>query len=144
MGTRSAIYALRLAAFLALPMLLAATAAARGQTPAVDATGFTVPSVDGFELQGIHMMDGTPAIEGAETAVEVFANATNDVIYRVSLNGVTWAYGWLPGGEATQGYILRDPDCVGVFTEKWAPDAAFSAPECAVTADPLKEWRIEE
>ena len=110
---------------------------------AVDSAGFPPPSVEGFESRGIHMMDGSPAIEGAETAVEIFVNPVKDTIYRISLNGVTWGYGWLPGGEAIQGHILRDSDCDGDYDEKWDPDAPFSAPECAVTADPLKERRIE-
>ncbi len=110
---------------------------------AVDPAGFAAPSQEGFELRGTHMMDASPAIEGPETAVEIFLNPPGDTIYRISLHGVTWGYGWLPGGEATEGHILRDSDCDGDFDEKWSPTAPFSAPECAVTANPMEEGLSE-
>lgn len=106
---------------------------------AVDSTGFTHPSLENAELRGTRLVDASLAIEGAESTVEVFEKPDGHVIYRISLHGVTWAYGWLPGGDARAGYILRDRDCDGGFEEKWSPTAPFSAPECAVTAKPVEE-----
>jgi len=103
-------------------------------SPEINSAGFPQFSLGGFSLKDSRQTDASPSIEGAETTVEVFASAAGDEVNRFSTGSVIWGYGWLPGGEAAKGYLLRDPECTGILTEKWAPNSDFSAPDCAVRA----------
>ncbi len=109
-------------------------AAAPAAAPQVDPNGFPAPNLQGWEKKGTMTTDATLAIEGPETTVEAYENGKGDRILRLSLHGVVWAYGVLPKGNPLAGYILRDPTCSRRLTEKWSPDAPFTAPDCAVKA----------
>lgn len=132
---------------LALPALIAGLAVclfgtaahAAESKPEVNAKGFKAPSFKGFKVAGKEVMtDATTEIPGEETKVETFENKAGDRIFKLTTNGVVWAFGIVPGGDPTKGYILRDPACKKKLTEKWAPTAPFSAPDCAVKAKPKK------
>lgn len=125
-------------AFLFASPALAQAPAPEGRPSATDPRGFPPPSLKGFEKVAEQKSDASPDIEGEETTVEVFENPAGDRLMKLSLNGIVWAFGYLPGGDPMKGYVLRDPDCKKKLTEKWAPDAPFSAPECAVKAKPPK------
>lgn len=118
----------------ALVFLLAAAGPAPVET---NAKGFDAPSLHGYQKlpwPDSGTTDASPALPGADTLVETFRDKKGNKILRLSTpvkDGFVWAYGVLPGGDATKGYFLRDPDCSKKLTEKWSPDAALSAPACA-------------
>jgi hypothetical protein len=115
----------------------ASPVATTGKPSDVNAKGFPAPKMSGYDKlpwPDSGTTDASPAIDGQETMVETFKNKAGDKIMKLSTNGVVWAFGVLPGGDANKGYILRDPECSHKLTEKWAPDAPFSAPDCAVKA----------
>ena len=139
-------------AFLAIPLVLLAAPLARAADPAgsgtaakpieVSAKGFTPPDLKGYtklDWPQTGTTDASPKMEGKDTLVESFQNKAGDKVMKLSTNDVVWAFGVLPGGDPTKGYILRDPTCSKKLTEKWAPDAPFSAPDCAVSATPKKK-----
>ena len=100
-----------------------------------NAKGFPAPSLKDWQKLGTLKTDASLLIDGPETDVETFEKK-GDRIVCLSTNGVTWAFGWIPQGDATKGYILRDPNCGKKLTERWAPDTPFSAPDCAAKAKP--------
>lgn len=103
--------------------------------PVVNDAGFPAPDLRGFDLlpyPSTGLTDASPDIPGKETLVETYQNKSGDRVMKMSLHGVTFAFGVLPGGDAAKGYILLDPKCEHRLTVKLAPDAAFVAPKCAV------------
>ena len=115
--------------------------------PVTNEGGFPAPDLKGYDLlpyPATGLTDASPDIPGKETLVETFQNKSGDRVMKMSLHGVTFAFGVLPGGDAAKGYILLDPKCEHKLTVKLAPDAAFVAPQCAVnstlpTAPPGKQ-----
>lgn len=133
-------------AFLVIPLVLLASPLVRAADPSkpteMNAKGFTPPDLKGYtklDWPQTGTTDASPKMEGKDTLVETFQNKAGDKIMKLSTNDVVWAFGVLPGGDPTKGYILRDPTCSKKLTEKWAPDAPFSAPDCAVKATPKKK-----
>lgn len=113
------------------------TANPNAKPPEVNPNGFPAPDLRGYQKLDYPqsgLTDTTADIPGKETLVETFQNKAGDRIMKMSLHGVTFAFGVLPGGDATKGYILYDPTCAHKLTQKYAPDAPFEAPKCAVTA----------
>ena len=131
---------------LAIPLILFASPAlaanpqpAAASTPQskpseVSAAGFKPPDLKGYEKKATLATDASDRLPGEETTVEVFENKAGDRVMKLSLNGVTWAFGYVPQGDPTKGYVLRDPACAKKLTEKWRPDMPFTAPDCAVSA----------
>lgn len=127
---------------LAIPLILlasSASAADPASTPApkpseTNPKGFKPPNLKGYEKKATTATDASDQIDGEETTVEVFENTAGDRVMRLSLNGVTWAFGYIPGGDPMKGFVLRDPACAKKLTEKWRPDIPFTAPDCAVKA----------
>ena len=113
------------------------TANSSAKPPEVNPNGFSAPDLKGYQKLDYPqsgLTDTTADIPGKETLVETFQNKAGDRVMKLSLHGVTFAFGVMPGGDATKGYILYDPTCAHKLTQKYAPDAAFEAPKCAVTA----------
>ena len=113
------------------------TANPNAKPPEVNPSGFPAPDLKGYtklDYPQSGLTDTTAEIPGKETMVETWQNKAGDRVMKMSLHGVTFAFGVIPGGDATKGYILYDPTCGHKLTQKYAPDAAFEAPHCAVTA----------
>lgn len=107
------------------------------KAPETNEAGFAPPDLSGYKLlpyPRTGTTDATPAIPGKETLVETYQNRAGDEVMKMSLHGITFAFGVLPGGDAKKGYILLDPKCQHKLTVKIAPDAAFEAPKCAIDA----------
>ncbi len=104
--------------------------------PLVNPNGFPVPPVDGFLEKQRVQVELSLAIPGKESSVTVYEDPKRNQVFRFVTHDVTWAVGWAPRAAVAQGYVLTDPNCGGAFTEKWAPDTALSAPNCALKAVP--------
>ena len=100
--------------------------------PQRDPAGFRPPALGGFHQVPEHTLHKAIESKGATqpTTVDVFTASDRDEVLRLTTAGYVWGYGFAPKGNARQGYLLRDPDCGGKFTERWAPDASFSVPDC--------------
>lgn len=110
---------------------------AGAKAPQTNPNGYPVPDFKGYELLPYPksgLTDTSSDIPGKETMVETWQNKAGDQLMKMTLHGVTFAFGVLPAGEATKGYILFDPNCAKKLTLKYAPDAPFEAPKCAVLA----------
>ncbi len=101
--------------------------------PAAQAAGpYPAPDLTGFNQTRSFKLDAVFLVPGEETTGDEFANAAGDKIFRFTTGTVVWAYGWVPQqGGTSAGYVIRDPDCDGTFTERLASDVRLIAPDCA-------------
>lgn len=107
-------------------------AAISGAKPQRDPVGFRPPALYGFHQVPARTLHKAIGSKGATrpTTIDVFTAGDRDEVLRLTTAGYVWGYGFAPKGDARQGYLLRDPDCGGKFTERWAPGAPFSVPDC--------------
>jgi hypothetical protein len=107
-------------------------AAISGAKPQRNPAGFRPPALGGFHRVPARTLRKPVGSKGATqpTTVDVFTARDRDEVLRLTTAGYVWGYGFAPRRDARRGYLLRDPDCGGKFTERWAPDASFSVPDC--------------
>jgi hypothetical protein len=103
-----------------------------GMTGTAQASQFSPPKLDGYNLQDEHDADGDG--DGVkETHIQKYNNAAGDSIYSMTTNGHLWAWSLNTKGEGTGGpnnYVIRDSNCDGVFDEVYSLDDKYYVPDC--------------
>lgn len=94
---------------------------------------FQPPSLDGYTKDREFDVDVNE--DGInETHVVKYVNTAQDIIYKYTTNGKTWAWGaGVNSGDKsdiTKNYAVRDSNCDGKFDEKYTRTEEFYLPSC--------------
>lgn len=94
--------------------------------------GYPIPDMTGFTHKGTFKRDMVFQVPGDESTADRFENDAGNIIFRFTTGTVVWGYGWVPRqDQSAEGYIIRDPNCGGRFTERLASNVRLIAPDCA-------------
>ena len=107
-----------------------------GVLPAVQATPFTPPELEGFNLHDERDDDGDGDGKN-ETSLGQYLNSNGDSIVSFTSNGRVWAWSLNTHDSDTgpQNYVIRDSDCDGSFDEVYGLDDEFHVPDCVKGAN---------
>jgi hypothetical protein len=100
-------------------------------TPLLEATQFTPPDLEGFNLHAERDGDGDG--DGVkETHIQQYFNNIGDSVVSMTTKGRLWAWSLdvREDESALKNYVIRDSDCDGVFDEVYGLDDEFHVPEC--------------
>ncbi len=102
-----------------------------GLLPVAQATPFTPPDLEGFNLHDERDADGDDDGEN-ETRLDQYLNANGDSIVSFTSNGQIWAWSLNTRDSdiGSQNYVIRDSDCDGTFDEVYGLDDEFHVPDC--------------
>ena len=130
MGKHNFLKKAALATLIVAPLLITAptltpTAHAYETNPA----GYEVPDLTGYEKLGqlLHDEDGDGK---KETIFTIYRNDSGNFITTYSTSGRVWAFGKFRHRGDTQGMVIVDSNCDGVFDQKYSADEEFSLPSC--------------
>lgn len=99
--------------------------------PALEASQFSPPDLEGFNLHAERDGDGDG--DGVkETHIRQYFNDTGDSVVSMTTKGRLWAWNLdvRNNDSATRNYVIRDSDCDGVFDEVYGLDDEFHVPDC--------------
>ena len=104
--------------------------------PAAQATPFTPPELEGFNLHDERDDDGDGDGKN-ETSLGQYLNSNGDSIVSFTSNGRVWAWSLNTHDSDTgpQNYVIRDSDCDGSFDEVYGLDDEFHVPDCVKGAN---------
>jgi len=102
-----------------------------GMAGVVQATQFTPPELEGFNLHDERDADGDGDGKN-ETRLGQYLNSNGDSIVSFTSNGKLWAWS-LDTRDSDIGsvnYVIRDSDCDGIFDEVYGLEDEFHVPDC--------------
>ena len=109
-------------------MLLLALA---GVLPVAQATEFSPPELEGFNLHDERDADGDDDGKN-ETRIRQYLNANGDSLASFTSNERLWAWSLDTNNNESgpKNYVIRDSNCDGSFDEVYGLDDEFHVPDC--------------
>ena len=126
MNTNNERYTVRL-----LKLTVTLTVLLTGMLPVAQASQFTPPDLEGFNLHDERDADGDGDGKN-ETSLGQYLNANGDSIVSFTTNGKLWAWSLdtRDNDNGARNYVIRDSDCDGIFDEVYGLDEEFHVPDC--------------
>ena len=102
-----------------------------GVLPVAQATEFTPPELEGFNLHDERDADGDGDGKN-ETQIKHYLNANGDSLASFTSNERLWAWSLDTKNNESgpKNYVIRDSDCDGSFDEVYGLDDEFHVPDC--------------
>jgi hypothetical protein len=97
----------------------------------VQASQFTPPNLDGFDMDAERDSDGDG--DGVnETHIKQYLNSNGDSVVSMTTRGRLWAWSLnsLDNESPLRNYVIRDSNCDGIFDEIYGLDDEFHVPAC--------------
>ena len=102
-----------------------------GMLPVAQASQFTPPDLEGFNLHDERDADGDGDGKN-ETKLGQYLNGNGDSIVSFTTNGKLWAWSLDTRDDEVgpRNYVIRDSDCDGIFDEVYGLEDEFHVPDC--------------
>ena len=107
------------------------TVSLTGMLRVAQATQFTPPDLEGYNLHDERDADGDGDGKN-ETRLGQYLNSNGDSIVSFTSNGRLWAWSLDTRDDESgpRNYVIRDSNCDGVFDEVYGLDDEFHVPDC--------------
>lgn len=102
-----------------------------GMLPLAQATEFTPPPLEGFNLHDERDADGDGDGKN-ETKLGQYLNSNGDSLVSFTSNEQVWAWSLdtRDSDIGSENYVIRDSNCDGLFDEVYGLDEEFHVPDC--------------